>query len=224
MNVTVYDSLVQGSPEWLDARAGLLTASTVGQLLTAGGKPSTAKTADGLLRRLGRERATGRVYEIAQTWQMRRGTDLEPYARDEYTMEHTTEIVAETGFLVRTFGTGARLGYSPDGLVGTDGLLEIKCPNIDRYTDVVLNDSTLPEHMAQLQAGLLVTGREWIDYMTFHPGEVAHVVRVTPDAQWQDTLSQVVEDADRKIDEYADQFTKATAGRTPTPPEIDTYA
>ena len=215
--------VVQGTDAWLEARAGLLTASVIGQLLTANGKPATGKTADTLLRRLGRERATGRVYEIAQTWQMRRGTELEPYARDEYTMAYTDQPVCEVGLTVRTLSDGARLGYSPDGLVGEDGLLEIKCPSIDRYTDVVLDDAPLPEHIAQLQAGLLVTGRDWIDYMVFHPGEPAHIVRAEPDAEWQVRIPQVVIDADRKIDEYATAFARRPEGRLVTPADIEIY-
>ena len=220
MTVETLD-VVQGSDEWLDARTGLLTASVIGQLITAGGKLSTGATARTLLRRLGREQATGRSHPVTQTWQMRRGSELEEYARAEYEMEHTTKPVTETGLLVLTLNGGARLGYSPDGLVSGDGLLEIKCPNIDRYTDVVLDDAPLPEHVAQLQAGLFVTGRAWIDYMVFHPGEPSHVVRVFPDPTMFALIDHVTRHANEEITAYAHAFTTRTKGHTPSPAELD---
>src|SRR5699024_7252080 len=118
MSVKVYKNLEQGSDEWLEARRGLVTASTVGQLIT----PSTLRIAANDKSRALRdtliaERITGWVEPVYVSADMMRGQDDEPVARDLY-REHYAEV-AEVGFLVREETTW-RLGFSPDGFIGSE--------------------------------------------------------------------------------------------------------
>lgn len=184
---TVFDDLLQGSDEWVDARLGILTASTIGQLVT----PSTVKPAKndrqrGLYGTLFAERVTGRVEPVFQTPAMLRGHEDEPVARDYYAALNLVNV-DEVGF-IRAEGDGFTLGYSPDGLVGDDGLIEIKSRSPQRQVATIMADAVPRENMAQLQAGLLVSGREWIDYVSYSAGLPLFVKRVLPDPRWQETL------------------------------------
>lgn len=233
MTLTVYTELVQGTPEWLEARAGLITASKVSDLVKTV-KPRKTKadpdpvpflaiadadTANSLVKELAVQQVTGLIEPTAPSWAMRRGTFLEPHARFDYEMV-TGNNVEEVGLIVREDKTSERIGYSPDGLVGDDGLIEIKCMNARRHNEIHLTRQPLPEHVAQLQTGLWVTGRAWIDYVAFHPGYPTAIVRVTPDPQWQAIISQVAVDVNARIAATADQYRANTDG-LPIAPHIE---
>ena len=180
--LTVYAGVAQGSAEWLELRRGILTASTVGQLIT----PSTLKVAGNdmsraLVCQLVAERITGWVQDSYQSFDMVRGALDEPVARGVYG-EHYAPVT-EVGFMVRHFD-GADLGYSPDGLVGDDGLIEIKSRSPKDHLATILADKVPAKHMAQIQAGLLVSGRQWLDYISFCGGMPLWVERVQPDQRW----------------------------------------
>jgi len=131
------------------------------------------------------ERITGYVVPTHMTRNMERGTLDEPYARDKYSEHHAP--VHEVGFMVREYPWG-RIGYSPDGLVGDEGLTEIKAPEPKKHLATILADSVPYEHMAQLQTGLLVSGREWIDFNSYSGGMPLWTRRVYPDPAWQQAI------------------------------------
>ena len=181
--LTVYRELEQGTEEWLAARCGILTASTIGQLIT----PKTVKTANNdysraLTTALVAERITGYVEPIIPSRDMERGTLDEPYARAAYA-KHMGVDVDEIGFMVRDFD-GHRLGYSPDGMVGNDGLIEIKSRRQKKHLDTILADEVPLENMAQIQTGLLVSGRAWCDYVSYCGGMPLYIKRVLPEPRW----------------------------------------
>ena len=126
---------------------------------------------------LAAERITGWTEDGPMTSDMWRGVELEPVARDEYAKHHST--VEQVGFMVRTEDDWT-LGYSPDGLVGDDGLLEIKAPRGKAHVLAVVAGEVPHHNYAQLQAGLLVSGRAWIDFVPFVGGLPLWVKRVTP--------------------------------------------
>lgn len=189
MTLTIYDQLEQGSTEWLEARRGIVTASTVGKLLTSTGKVASNDTSRALTETLIAERITGRVEYVHPTRDMQRGTILEPYARDIYA-EHWGPV-DEVGFMVRD-NYGPRIGYSPDGLIGEEGLLEIKSRKPRVQLRTIRDDRVPAENMAQLQAGMLVAGRAWIDYVSYCPGLPLYVKRVTVDPDWQAAIIEAV--------------------------------
>lgn len=214
MTLKTYSNLEQGSQSWLDARCGLLTASTIGRLIT----PATLKVADnetsrGLTMQLAAERITGHVDYVHPTFDMQRGTDDEPFARDVY-REHFAPV-DEIGFMVRDFGS-YRIGFSPDGLVGEDGAIEIKSRRPKEHLKTVLKGLPPLENMAQLHAGLLVSGRKWIDYVSYSAGLPLWVTRVHPDPRWVDAIHASAEQFDINVNNIVGNFTIATANLPPT--------
>ena len=141
-----------------DAHASYLScASTVGRLIT----PRTIKPADNpdsraLTMLLVSERITGWTEDTYVSSAMWRGVEDEPRAVETYSQAYAP--VETVGFMVRDDG-GCRIGYSPDGLVGNDGLIEVKSRSPKEHVRVVIEDAVPAEHMAQLQCGLLVSGR-----------------------------------------------------------------
>lgn len=183
--LTLYLDLVQGSNDWLEARRGIVTASVVGQLITPTLKVASNETARGLLRTLVAERITGWIEPTFQNLDMLRGQMDEPLARDLYTKTYAP--VRELGFMVRDIG-GDRIGYSPDGLVGDDGLIEVKSAKPKIHLARILGAPIEHDHMAQMQAGLLVSGREWCDYLSYCGGMPMWRERVEADNEWREAI------------------------------------
>lgn len=214
MSLHVYTELVQGTDEWLAARCGIVTASVVGQLIT----PKTVKPASNDYSRalavtLTAERITGHVEPIHESADMLRGQLDEPFARDAYA-EHCA-AVSEVGFLVRD-DWGFRLGYSPDGLVGDNGLIEIKSRRQKKHLATILADEVPLENMAQCQAGLLVSGREWLDYVSFCSGMPLYTKRVLPDPKWHQAIIDAVEAFEESAATMIDTYLTRTAEMPPT--------
>lgn len=184
-----YPEIEQKSEEWYDRRRGVVTASVVGQLITPTLKVADNDTSRGLTALLVAERITGHTEETSTTPDMWRGIECEPIARAKYA-EHFAPV-REVGFMVREEG-GFRLGYSPDGLVGDDGLIEIKSPRARTHLRTILADEVPKQYMAQCQSGLLVSGREWIDFVSFYGGMPLFVKRVYPDERWHYVIKEAV--------------------------------
>ena len=205
MTLTIYDQLEQGSTEWLEARRGIVTASTVGKLLTSTGKIANNDTSRGLIETLAIERITGRVEYIHPTRDMQRGTILEPFARDLYA-QHYGEV-QEVGFIrCDDVGDGIVAGYSPDGLVGDDGLLEIKSrtPRIQMRT---IRTGRVPAaNLAQLHMGMLIADRPWIDYCSYSPGLPLFVTRVHHDTDWRDAIIDALTQAEEHINDLIHDY------------------
>ena len=200
----VYNNIEQGTPEWLQLRAGIITASVIGQLITAKTRnPAVNDTSRALTLNLVAERITGHVEPVIPSRDMERGTLDEPYAREIYS-EHYAPV-DEVGFMVRDFD-GYKIGYSPDGLVGDKGLIEIKSRRQKIQLKTILEDAVPLENMAQIQAGLLVSGRDWLDYVSYCGGMPLYVQRVYPDAKWFGAIKEAVrcfeEEAERMIQAY----------------------
>ena len=192
MTLTIYDQLEQGGTEWLQARAGILTASTIGQLITAKTiKPAMNDRSRGLCQTLIAERITGHVEPVHPNRAMTRGTLLEPEARRIYA-EQTGQDVDEVGF-ARLDKDTYTLGSSPDGLVGDDGGIEIKSPSAKVHVATVLSGAIPDYNRAQVQAFLHVTGREWCDFISYLPGEPLFIIRDYPDPRWQKAIESAAE-------------------------------
>jgi putative phage-type endonuclease len=191
----------QGTPEWLAARAGVFTASTFGDLMamTKSG-PSTSRAR--LITKLAIERITGCAQSTFQNDAMRRGNDLEPFARAAYE--------AETGELVQTVGLALHdlspfIGASMDGLVGADGLVEFKCPdNQDKHVQALRDGSHAEEYAWQIQGQLFVSGRQWCDAVSYDPrfpeGLQLAITRVTKDNTMSDRLEAACIKANAEAD------------------------
>lgn len=219
MTLHTFPDLVQGTDAWLEARRGIVTASAVGQLVTAKTfRPAANDTSRALTALLVAERITGWIDPVYVSDDMMRGTLDEPIARAKYA-EHYAPV-AELGFMVREEGWG-RLGYSPDGLVGDDGLIEIKSRRAKKHLTTILADQVPAENMAQIQAGLLVSGRQWCDYVSFCGGMPLYVKRVHPDERWHAAIIAAVAEFETTAAEMVANYTTAVAGRPAT--ERTTY-
>ena len=181
-------------------------------------EPASNDTSRDIINLLGSQRATGWVEESWISDAMWRGIEDEPRARDWYREHHAP--VDEVGFMARDLGGGVRLGYSPDGLVGDDGLIEIKSRTPKNQYATVISDTVPIEHMPQIQAGLLVSGRAWLDYCSWAGGMAMWVKRVYPDPRWKAPIIEAVRLAEANIVESQRIYAEATEGLPLTPRTI----
>jgi hypothetical protein len=182
----------QGTPEWLSARLSIPTASAFDRILTNTGKVSTQ--AEAYQNTLLAEWLTGlpEGYEPGARWEGNRHTErghaLEAEARAFYTLE-TGNAVETVGFVTTDDGL---YGCSPDGLVGSDGLVEIKSKAPWHHVAALLGRVS-SEYYAQVQGQLWVTGRVWCDRVFFHPLMPSIIVRLTRDAEYLRKLAGALE-------------------------------
>ena len=155
----------QGSPEWFAARCGRVTASRVADVIakTKSG-PSALRT--NYLAELVAERLTGNVAPSFTNDAMRWGTEQEPVARQAYEFREEVEV-QQVGFVIHP--TIEQSGASPDGLVMSSGLVEIKCPNTATHIDTLLSQSIPAMYVTQMQWQMACTGRAWCDFVSFDP-------------------------------------------------------
>lgn len=156
----------QQTAEWFEARCGCLTASRAKAVIRRkkDGKPYADYAT--VLEQIVGERLTGIVASIGTTAAMQWGIDHEEEAREQYVIE-TGRDVALTGFVKHP--TVAWFGASPDGLVGDDGLLEIKCPTTLVHLSRVADGTVPEEYKPQMLVQLLCTGRKWVDFVDYDP-------------------------------------------------------
>jgi putative phage-type endonuclease len=157
--------LQQGSDEWKTARLGHVSASCVADVM-AKGKSGEAATRAKYKSKLIAERMTGQSQDSYSNAAMEWGVEQESFARMAYEVSRET-FVDKTGFWKHP--TIAWLGVSPDGLVGADGLVEIKCPNSSTHVDYLRANKVPADYYKQIQCQLWVTGRNWCDFISFDP-------------------------------------------------------
>ena len=268
MSLQIHRDVLQGTPEWLALRRGILTASVIGQMITKGApdpltldcprclaiapdpcistarkvptpiktihdernaqvikqppvyRPATTDTARALTISLVAERITGWGEEVFPSRDMDRGSLSEPYARDLYAEQQGVEV-EQVAFIVREI-PGWKLGYSPDGLCGDDGLIEIKAPKQKTHLATILADEVPAWNLAQCQAGLLVTGRKWLDFVSYCGGWPLFIKRVYPDPAWFNAITSAVERFESTAADMIARYEAATEGK-PAVERIDFY-
>lgn len=158
--------MIQGSEEWFAARAGKFTGSRFSDLMarTRSG-PSTSRA--NLLATLAVERLTGMCVETYTNGAMQRGTELEPFARTAYEA-HIGDLVQEVAWVPNP--TLSFVGVSPDGLVGDDGLVEIKCPMaMAKHLAALRSGDHATEYKWQIQGQMWVAEKAWCDAVSYDP-------------------------------------------------------
>ena len=176
----------QGSQEWLESRLGRPTASNFSKLITPTGKPSSS--ADAYINELIAQKITGELPEFYTNAAMDRGNELEPAAKTLYELMHDVEVVEVGLCLHDTFECGA----SPDGLVGNDGGIEIKCPLPHTHVSYLRDGKVPSKYIPQIQGCLWITEREWWDFMSYNPSMQDLIVRVYRDEAYIKKLSTIV--------------------------------
>ena len=154
----------QRTEEWFNSRLGKVTASRVADVMATikSGKSATRRN---YRMQLVCERLTGKKEESFTNSHMERGIELEPIARSLYEMD-SDRFVSEVAFVAHP--TIEMAGCSPDGLVGEDGLIEIKCPTVANHIETLTTNSAPSKYIPQMQFQMACTGRLWCDYVSFN--------------------------------------------------------
>jgi len=193
-------NIEQGSDAWHRLRMGVLTASQFDKLITSTGKPS--KQYDGLICCKIAEKASGIPTYVPQNFAMERGKELEQEAREYYELE-TGNKVEQVGFIMHDT---LNAGCSPDGLIGEDGGLEIKCPLPGNHV-AYLRDEKLPtKYYQQVQGNMFITGREWWDFMSYAPGLKPLIIRVERDLKFIAELEKLLFQYGQEIIDLSEKY------------------
>jgi hypothetical protein len=187
----IYKDIPQGSPEWFEIRNRKMTASHA-QAIGNSGKGLESYIIDKM----------AAVYSCAETESIsnkdtERGIELEQYSREMYELE-TGLAVEQVAFIEMDEYTGC----SPDGLVGEDGGVEIKCLNDTNHFRLILGGEIDSKYMWQIQMSLLVTGRTWWDYVSYNPNYKQSLIirRITKDEAYHNSLGIGISNGKKMID------------------------
>jgi hypothetical protein len=196
----------QGSAQWFDDRRGRPTASLFSKILTSKGL-ELSKQSDSYARKLAGERVFNVIEEGFSNKWTDRGIELEDTARSLYELINGVQV-DECGLCL---SDDMRFGASPDGLVNDDGLIEIKCPNLETHIGYLLGNVLPDGYRLQVQGELFVTGREWADFVSYYPDCPSLIVRVLPDLAVFNALTEELPKFCDKIDHYCLQLEKLGA-------------
>lgn len=205
----------QGTAEWHAARCGKVTASRVADVVAKTAKGWGASRAN-YMAELVAERLTGVSGEGYTNAAMRWGTETEPQARAAYEFLHDCDVM-QVGFVPHPLipNTGA----SPDGLIGDDGLIEIKCPNTATHIETLLGQSVAGKYVTQMQWQMACTGRAWCDFASFDPRMPAEmqlfVRRVERDeetiASLEKDVALFLAELDEKVSALSEKYLRVAA-------------
>ncbi len=197
MTIKYYTDLVQGSEEWFSARLGILTASEMKLIIS----PKDLDPANN-------DKEKAHVYEIAS---QRISGYVEPhYVGEDMMRGHVDEIdarilydknyapVKDTGFITND-KWGFLIGYSPDGLVDLYGGIECKSRRQRFQIETIVTGEMPKDFTIQVQTGLLVSEREWIDFITYSGGLPMYTIRIFPDKKIQDAIVIAAEIFEKKV-------------------------
>lgn len=191
----------QHSPEWFSARLGRVTASKVADVV-ARTKSGWGASRANYMAALIAERMTGEQMETFSNAAMQWGTDTEPMARIAYEFRLGIDV-EDCGFVQHP--TIDMAGASPDGMVGSTGLIEIKCPNTATHIDTLLGASIADKYVKQMQWQMVCAGRQWCDWVSFDPrmpeATRLYIKRVPRDDGLIATLEKDVREFLAEIDE-----------------------
>ena len=193
---------IQGSDEWFAARLGKVTASEFHEVLN---KKSGRKT---YMYKLAAEVLSGMTQETYNNAVMERGKELESEAREYYSILLGRDIV-QVGFVEYSEWIGA----SPDGFVGDDGLVEVKCPNSTTHIINLVKNSMPPQYIPQVQGLLWVTGHLWCDFISYDPRMVNRpffCIRITRDEEYILNLQMETEKFINELKELISKVKAAT--------------
>lgn len=203
----------QGTPEWFAARAGVITASKFAEAVSTLKNGTPTQASKDYAYRVAVERIYGETTEDTfVTWEMRRGTELEPLARIAYEAR-TGNLAQESGIALTEDGL---FGYSTDGFVDDDGLIEIKCPNSARKLVEMWETGDLSEYEHQIQGGMWITGRKWCDFIMYAPqlepvGKHLYIRRIERDDNFIEAMESKLWEFARRVQSHVDNLKKEAA-------------
>lgn len=216
-NIEYFYDIVQGTEPWLRLKHGVLSASVFKNVIT----PKKFQLSQAANMRIFyddilSQRIDETIYPNYMSYDMMRGHEDEPYAVQQYAKEYNREY-KYCGFIINNT-LGFPVGYSPDALVGDDGLLEVKSKLPKLQIKTILDhiagrtDDIIPsEHMMQVQAGLFVSQRKWCDYISFCNGNQMVTIRVEPIEKFQDAIQEAAISFEQILQENMKKYEDAVA-------------
>jgi hypothetical protein len=206
MTACTFIECTQGSAKWLFARRGKPTGSRYGDIVTPTGLASKAAARKKLMFELLGERISGQTAPHFESEAMRRGTQLEPEARAWYSLQEGVEV-RQIGF---AYWLDGRAGASPDGLVGDDGCIEIKCRLLHNHLLALATDVLAPAEFMQAQGVMAACGRQWCDFVhyTDAPNVPSRVLRVQRDDGLIEAMATAIKAFCDELDDLEAAFRK----------------
>lgn len=198
MSVKYHKDVVQGSDEWHAMRCGILTASEMKLIITPTLKMASNDKERAHLFELMAQRITKYVEPHYISDDMLRGQEEEVEAKIAYAKNYTP--LEDVGFVTND-KWGFTIGYSPDGLVADDGLFECKSRRQKYQIETILSGQVPEEHVLQIQTGLLVTERKWIDFTSYCGGLPMITIRVLPDPVFHAAIVQAASEFEKRLKE-----------------------
>ena len=195
--MNIHKELIQGSPEWFEIRVGKVTASHAQAIGNNG------KGLDTYLLEVASEMFSSSEKEHYSNEHTERGNELEPIARSMYELQNDVEV-EEIGFAeYNDF-----VGCSPDGLVGKDGMIEIKCPDDKTYFNLLMNEKIENAYDWQCQMNMLILERKWCDLVFYNPNfeKSMKIFRLEPDKEMFSKLKEGFEKAEAEITRLVSKY------------------
>ena len=190
----------QGSDEWFNARLGIPTASRFKDIITPAKGDKSKSYKPYMYELIAEKLIKGKQESFKSEW-MERGNEIEPLARASYEFMHDTKVL-EVGMMINEEGT---IGASPDGLIGDIGGIEIKSPKPSTIVKYILDDRLPLEYKPQVMGNLWISGREWWDFLAFHPDMDFYEIRVYRDEEYIKKMAKHINDF---VDEMQNSFEK----------------
>lgn len=200
-HIKYFPELEQGSDEWFSARLGLLTASGMKHILTSVNKKASKSTTH--LYEILSQRISSYVEPFYVNDDMLRGGEDEIAAKALYSKNYSK--VSDMGFITND-KWGFILGYSPDGMVGDDGLIECKSRKQKLQVETIVSGEVPEEYILQIQTGLLVSERKWCDFISYSGGLPMCTIRVYPDEETQDSILSASKDFHDNLDSLLNKY------------------
>jgi putative phage-type endonuclease len=191
----------QRTEEWFKQRLGKVTASKIADVI-AKTKTGVSASRENYSTQLTLERLTGQQAEFYTNAAMEWGTATEPQARSAYEV-YREVLVDEVGFIDHP--TIAMSGASPDGFVGEDGLVEIKCPESKTQMETLLTQKVPNKYMPQMQWQMACTGRKWCDFVSYDPRMPQNLQIFVQRVERNDLYIKMLEDEVKTFLEEIDQ-------------------
>lgn len=192
----IIHEIEQGSAEWHDIKRGKFSASNFSKLFMA----ETTQGYNDIINQIVFERITGKSPEFYVNAYMERGTELEPEARQDYEFS-TFKKVKQVGFIE----LNEWVGVSPDGLIGEDGMLEIKCPKYSTLINQKLTQKVPKDYYWQMQGQMYVADKKWVDYYVYHPDLDPLLIRVERN---EDDIEKLRQKLDKAIETATERINK----------------
>lgn len=200
---TIYN-VEQGTNEWLHLRKGIITSTIVKTLITPKFKIAENDKTRKSIYKIASERITEYLEDSFLSYDMERGNFEEPLARDLYN-ENNKNSAKQVGFITNVFN-GVNVGFSPDGVVNEDGIIEIKSAKQSIQVERIVLNEVPEEHLAQIHFGMLVSGAQWCDFISYSNGMEMLVIRVEKDDAIQKVLIEAITIAETKILETIESY------------------